>query len=289
MSLPGSSTAAALPFDLNNTLGALLIGALLATALWGITCAQAFVFFQYKGDDPLRTKLLVAFLWCLDTFNTALNFHILYHYLVTNFMNPLAVASPVWTLVLHVAITSITDCFIRGLFARRVYRLSHGNSILTAGIVAITLVDLTCGLIITVKAFHITFFTQLNDLSTLFYLNFAAGFSGDLYVAIALCFYLYRSRTGFQRTDNMISILMGYTINTGLLTTINALLGMVFYIAMPNISMHENICVIKRTVWCRSISRIFRQVRAATIPGWTRTLRPLSKSAATSSQLQSKQ
>ena len=42
-------------------------------------------------------------------------------------------------------------------------------------------------------------------------------------------------------------------------------------------SMHENICVIKRMVWCRSISRIFRRVRAATIPGWIRTLRPLSK------------
>lgn len=33
---------------------------------------------------------------CLDTLDTILNCHILYHYLVVNFMNPLAIAAPVW-------------------------------------------------------------------------------------------------------------------------------------------------------------------------------------------------
>jgi hypothetical protein len=218
---------------LDNTLGALLIGGLIATTLWGIASAQTFAYFQYRGDDLLSFKLLIAFLWCLDTLDTILGCHILYHYLVSNYMNPLAIASPVWSLVIHVAVTSVTDCIIRCLFARRVYRLSHGNIILTAGIVVITIVDLACGITITAKAFHISLYSELDRLSTLFYLNFAAGFSGDLYVAIALCFYLHRSRTGFQRTDNLITVLMGYTINTGLLTSIDALLGMVFYIIMP--------------------------------------------------------
>jgi len=226
MSLPNSSSAvAALPFNSDNTLGALLIGGLIATALWGIASAQTFAYFQYRSYDRLTFKLLIAFLWCLDTLDTILGCHILYHYLVSNYMNPLAIASPVWSLVIHVAVTSVTDCIIRCLFARRVYRLSHGNIILTAGIVVITIVDLACGITITAKAFHISLYSELDRLSTLFYLNFAAGFSGDLYVAIALCFYLHRSRTGFQRTDNLITVLMRYTINTGLLTSIDALLG----------------------------------------------------------------
>lgn len=32
----------------------------------------------------------------LDAFDSALDFHILYYYLVTNFMNPLAIGTIVW-------------------------------------------------------------------------------------------------------------------------------------------------------------------------------------------------
>lgn len=33
---------------------------------------------------------------CLDTFDSVLNGHFLYHYMVTNFANPLAMMIPVW-------------------------------------------------------------------------------------------------------------------------------------------------------------------------------------------------
>jgi hypothetical protein len=67
------------------------------------------------------------------------------------------------------------------------------------------------------------------------YLNFAAGTSSDLSVALALCYLLRGSRTGFQRfvdashdfqtmiqnillrTDSLIRVLMMYTVNTGLI------------------------------------------------------------------------
>lgn len=41
----------------------------------------------------------VAALWILDTFDTALCCHILYHYLVSNFLNPAAMTSPVWSIL----------------------------------------------------------------------------------------------------------------------------------------------------------------------------------------------
>ncbi|KAH7921895.1 hypothetical protein BV22DRAFT_697313 [Leucogyrophana mollusca] len=226
--------ATALPFDVNNTLGALLVGGLFAAAFWGVTSAQTFVYFQRSTTDRISLKLFVGFLWVLDTFDACLTSHILYYYFVINFMNPLAIAAPVWSVLIHVAITSLTDVLIRAMFARRVWQLSNHNYLLTAITAAISLTDLICGLIITVKAFKLHSFTELNTISTLLYINFAAGFSGDLFVAIVLCWYLYRSKTGFQRTDTLVKTLVSYIITTGLLTAVDASLGMIFYIVMPN-------------------------------------------------------
>jgi hypothetical protein len=218
----------------DNTLGALLIGGLLAMSLWGITSAQTATYFSNQNsENPLITKLVVSALWILDTVDTALTCHILYYYLVSNFLNPLAMTSPVWSILVHVLLTSITDFFVRSLFARRIFRLSHENYILTAGIVLISIMDLTCGIIITIKGFQITSFADLNALTKLFYLNFATGFTGDLYVAFVLSYYLYTSRTGYARTDTLIKTLIVYSINTGAITALNAFMGMLFYIIMP--------------------------------------------------------
>ncbi|KAK0458293.1 uncharacterized protein EV420DRAFT_1544765 [Desarmillaria tabescens] len=135
---------------------------------------------------------------------------------------------------LHVAITSISDFIIRSMFARRVYRLSSGNKVITLWIAAVSVTDLVCGIVITAKAFGISSYLELDKLSSLLYLNFAAGTTSDVSVALALCYYLYASRTGFQRTDSLITILMAYTVNTGLVVAVDAALGIVTYAAMPH-------------------------------------------------------
>lgn len=90
-------------------------------------------------------------------------------------------------------------------------------------------------IVITVKAFTIQDFLKLQSLSVclfaeiltnlgdlmivqnLFYLSFASGTGSDVLLALSLCFYLWKCRTGFERTNNLIQALMAYTINTSLL------------------------------------------------------------------------
>jgi len=45
---------------------------------------------------------------------------------------------------------------------------------------------------------------------------------------------LAKSRTGFRRTDSLVNILLVYTINTGLLTGIVAMLCFILYAVMPD-------------------------------------------------------
>jgi len=231
MSLPGS-TIEIPKFD--NTLGAILIGGMVAMALWGITCVQSYTFLTYNSQDRPRLRILVIFLWVLDTFDSVLNCHMLYFYMVSNYLNPLALLVPVWSVIIHVAITSISNFIIRCLFAHRVYKLSHGSVLTTLGIMAISTTDLVTGIVISAKAFSISSYADLDHISNLMYLSFAAGTGSDLSVAVSLCYHLHRSRTGFERTDGIIKILMQYTVNTGLLVAIDAAAGMICYILMPH-------------------------------------------------------
>ncbi|KNZ78595.1 hypothetical protein J132_11165 [Termitomyces sp. J132] len=77
----------------NNTLGAILVGGLLSMALWGVTCSQTFTFFTRNPRDSSLFKALVLVM--LDTFDSVLNCHILYFYLVSNYLNPLAITRPI--------------------------------------------------------------------------------------------------------------------------------------------------------------------------------------------------
>ncbi|TFK34663.1 hypothetical protein BDQ12DRAFT_689355 [Crucibulum laeve] len=229
-----SAIPGVMPPAFDNTLGSLLVGGLVAMALWGVTCVQTYTYFSRGSRDPPAFKALIGFLLVLDTFDSALNAHILYHYMVSNYLNPLALLLPVWSVIIHVAITSISNFMIRTMFAQRVYKLSNGNILVTLWIMALSATDLVVGIIITAKAFQITSFLELSTLSSLMYTNFAAGTGSDLSVALALCFLLYRSRTGFRKTDTLIGVLMAFTINTGLIVAVDAALGLIMYIVMPN-------------------------------------------------------
>ncbi|TFK59065.1 hypothetical protein BDN72DRAFT_851470 [Pluteus cervinus] len=218
----------------DTTLGALLIGGLLAMALWGVTCVQTYNYFTRGSRDRPAFKLMIGFLLALDTFDSTLNGHILYYYMVSHYLDPFALLSPTWSIIIHVAVTSISNWIVRSMFARRVWRLSNKNIVLTTWIMAISTADLVVGLFITVKAFGIQSFPDLSKISHIMYLNFAVSTVSDISLSLALCYLLRRSRTGFPKTDSILRILMLYTVNTGLLVAIDETVGLITYVTMPD-------------------------------------------------------
>ncbi|KAF8883938.1 hypothetical protein CPB85DRAFT_1493353 [Mucidula mucida] len=220
---PPTVDVSSIAFD--NSLGALLIGGLLAMALWGITCIQTYNFFNNNTRDRPAFKLMVHSTICsvLDTFHAAICCHILYHYMVSNYLNVMAILSPVWC----VFVSLFSDIFLThpvgALWSWYAFSLVRGNTLMGEK------------LVITGKAFQITTFLELDELSTLMYLNFAFGTSSDLMVAIALCYWLYVSRTGIPRFDQLAhQTLMLYTVNTGMIVAIDAAMGVIMYAVMPH-------------------------------------------------------
>lgn len=72
-----------------------------------------------------------------------------------------------------------------------------------------------------------TTFVELGSLKPLSMSVNALAAAGDVLIAVFLCTLLQQSRTGFRRSDTMINKLILFSINTGLLTSICAVMSLI--------------------------------------------------------------
>ncbi|TFK72628.1 hypothetical protein BDN72DRAFT_302904 [Pluteus cervinus] len=217
--------------SLDKDLGALLIGGLVAMALWGVTCIQTYQYFTRKSLDGPAFKTKIAFLSALDIVDSTLTAHILYHYMVANYSNPLALLSEIWSAL--AGVTTVSDFIIRTMFTLRVYKFGNKNLIVTAWITILSLTGFVSGVYITIEAARTDSFMRLQRLSAVMCLNFASSNLADLTIAISLCYLLSRSRTGFRRTDSILRVLILYTMNTGLIVALDTSLLLAAYVMLP--------------------------------------------------------
>lgn len=56
----------------------------------------------------------------------------------------------------------------------------------------------------------------------------------DLFIAVSLIFLLQTSRTGFSQSENVINRLIMFSLNTGLLTSLDAIASFITFSALPN-------------------------------------------------------
>ncbi|KAK2462813.1 hypothetical protein APHAL10511_005204 [Amanita phalloides] len=249
-----STSGAGLP-DFGPTLGAQLIGGLLALAFWGMACGQTYTYFADRPRDPVAFKATIASLWLLDTFGSALIIHILYYYMVINYMNVSGLAAIVWSdTVFGFPLFYLRENANRAFAGphNRDYIVEFPHSSVvhmqdlpieqeesmahrTAPVikVALSLLDLATGIVVTIKVFGVSSYYTIGDTVKYFYLDFAGEAASDVSVALTLSVLLYRSRTGLHKTDGLVRVLMFYVINTGMLGAVVAALGMIFYAIMP--------------------------------------------------------
>ncbi|TFK72650.1 hypothetical protein BDN72DRAFT_835960 [Pluteus cervinus] len=220
--------------DLDTSFGPLLIGGLISTALWGVTCVQTYIYFTRKSRDGPAYKAVIAFLFVLCTVDSMLTGYILYYDLVTHSADPLASVAGGWSYTQARSIVSfLSDFIIRTMFAIRLYKFSKNNVILVTWIMTLSLVAFAAGLFCIIQILRINSFERLHEFSNIVSLIFATNALADFSIATSLCYMLHRSRTGFRRTDSLIRLLMIYTLNTGVIFVVDAIPTLVAFVTMP--------------------------------------------------------
>ncbi|OCH90036.1 hypothetical protein OBBRIDRAFT_628509 [Obba rivulosa] len=218
MSSPELLLSSAKPPALDNTLGATLI--VVAAVLYGITNVQTYMYFRRYGDDPLINKLIIGFLWLLDTAHQVLVTHTVYVLTVTGFGNYLMLISPPWSDMGNIVITAVNDLTVRVLFCHRLWRLTGRNYFVTVPVLLGSVASFVGALAFCIEAIPLRFTTEFRSISWGLYIGFGAGAASDIVMASAMVFSLWKRRTGFHRTDSVVRVLMLYTVNSAVITSI---------------------------------------------------------------------
>jgi len=220
--------------SLNNTFGAVYIGVVVAATLYGVTCVQTWYYYSRYPSDMWYIKLLVFAVWVSDTIHQILISHTVYTYLITDYGIVTDLSMIVWSLIVEVLFNAFTAFMVQCFLAMRIFKLSNKNWWMTMVVMALVFGELAIVIAYVDQALHMTTFAQLATLRPLSVSINAVAAASDALIALFLCGLLQRSRTGFKRSDTMINKLILFSINTGLLTSIDAVASLISITAAPN-------------------------------------------------------
>ncbi|KAF8896743.1 hypothetical protein CPB84DRAFT_1781731 [Gymnopilus junonius] len=227
--------------SVGSLLGAAYWGLLTATVLYGMTSVQAFIYFCNSKGDTLLVKSMVMFLWLLDTLHFVFIAQSLYFYVIDNFGDYGALEFLTWTILASIYVTNISDLVARWFFARRIYLFCRernlkivGRALVTA-IIILSLLVFGCGYGFASRGFILKTYQRLNKISPLLYTSLGTAVIADTTIAVSLCILLFQSRIGFEsnKMDSVLVVLMVFSINTGLLTSLCAIACFVTYTIWP--------------------------------------------------------
>ncbi|KAI0724648.1 hypothetical protein C8Q72DRAFT_889705 [Fomitopsis betulina] len=246
--------------ELDSTYGAIVIGAFVAAVLFGITNLQTFIYFQRYPSDRLWNKLSVCWLWLLDAVHLALCIHMVYWYLVTDYLNPAALLDIVWSFKAQIIVDAIVVVSVHSLYTIRLWKLNAADSrksvfrtmlpivvscIVVFGGYATALILCykvfvpphisTCSPLMVFHSTRFTVYTDLLATQWVTYLPLGAATFVDIIIALSLCYFLERCRTRSTSNgiDSTITLLMVYTLNTGVITSLCSLTAIVTMAALP--------------------------------------------------------
>ncbi|KAK7001571.1 hypothetical protein R3P38DRAFT_3049815 [Favolaschia claudopus] len=209
---------------LDNVLGTWLIGLILSSVLFGVTCLQMFLYFtRYSSHDHRFLKAFVVSLLILDSLHLALVSHSLYSVVVTNFGDYVELETIPWSLLVQTFVGAFLGTMVQLFYGWRIYILSKKSAVLPTFIGISAVAGLVLAALWTHKSFELKLFKFADRLAVLSAVGLAFGATADLLIAGSMIYHLSKNRTGFQKTNKAISKLVAYSVSTGALTSVCAI------------------------------------------------------------------
>lgn len=203
--------------------GALLLAAIVSTLFYGITILQTYLYYDRYLEDAMYLRIFVAVLMALDTAQQGLVTYSAWWYLVPNYGNLESTKLIPPGVGYECAITVSTALLAQCFFAHRVWSLSGQRKSIPLAIVALSLTQFALAM------YYVAFIQTHNSIGTLAEVSWSAAggiacaMTADFLITIFLCYYLHVLRSGMPKSDKLVNLLVLYTVNTGLLTSLNSI------------------------------------------------------------------
>ncbi|THH20335.1 hypothetical protein EW146_g1021 [Bondarzewia mesenterica] len=229
-----------LPNFARTVQGPTLIGVFFNLMLYGIFLSQAHIYFSNYKSDQRWFKIFIGSLVILETVNSIFAMYYSYDRLVNNFGNMNAQAVSNWAFGISPLTNGIIGMGVQLFFAWRV-------RVLTTKVWAMVLIAFL-SIISCLGAISIFFIAAILVPSPtvaaasfvrpviIVWLVFSA--TADTLISTVMVYHLRKHKTGFVSTDDTIDKIIRLTVQTGLITSIWAIVDLGVYLGDPT-AHHE--------------------------------------------------
>lgn len=226
-----------MPPSLQLLFGPILIGNLLNAVLYGVFAMQALTYYQHYRRDTKWLRYFILYLFIAETTNTIFAVGMCFEPLILKWAKPeakiffpkLLATDPVTTVAIATPIQIFT--------ANRI-RIISGNHIIPAVVCILALVSSGGGIWLAIKVTIVQRFEKKPELHWAAMCWLLSSAIADLLITAALGWSLAKRKTGFRSTDDTINRIIRLTIQTGLVTTVFAILDVIFFLVLPKTALN---------------------------------------------------
>ncbi|KAH8094483.1 hypothetical protein BXZ70DRAFT_1034476 [Cristinia sonorae] len=220
-----------------KTIGTLLVGIIFNTFLYGLVMFQFASYYRTKFNDPRPIKLMVLFLFIIDNVHSVAVIYMLWEICVTNFDNPDILNYALWPYPFTPIATALAAFATQVFLGYRIFRLTK-NTLLYGFIVFLAVPSFALGMACGIRAWIINVLAELVVLGPLVtaWLSMQVGI--DMFITVTLSLTLWRSRTGFRRTDTVLNRLIRGAIQTGLFAGIFSMGDLATFLKYPDTNFY---------------------------------------------------
>ncbi|KAJ7445331.1 hypothetical protein FB451DRAFT_1412843 [Mycena latifolia] len=250
---------------LDGTLGALEIGTVAGTFLFGILTLQTFNYYRQFSQDLILLKLTIGTMWFLELGHTIASLHAMYWITVTTYSRPpnAFIVQPPRSLILTILFSAGTDALVQVFFGNRI-RVLSGRPHVFFLCIAMAALRFICdmALMATIWIFNAGFTVLESRVHWVMITASTVGPTADFVIALSMCYYLWflrESGSQFRRTRGMVDTPMIWTVETTVVTSVAGIMQliipplyplpvsvafMVFYLIQPKLFSNSMLAVL---------------------------------------------
>ncbi|KAG2043324.1 hypothetical protein BDR03DRAFT_941094 [Suillus americanus] len=220
-------------FDASLAIGPIQVGGLLSAALFGCLSCQSYVYLAKFANDHLALKAVVSAVFFIQLGHFVCIISTLWTMTVSTYGDPSQLQVFPLAADLAIPLSAFTAFIVQSFYAFRLWRLSQ-KKFLPILCEMISIVAQISTLILSPRAFHMTNLTVFEDSQiSLITLSFVSRAVCDLITTVAIAWSLYHKRVSkIENTTTMIDRLIYWTIETGLATSLMAVVVAVLFLVL---------------------------------------------------------
>ncbi|PBL04271.1 hypothetical protein ARMGADRAFT_1070746 [Armillaria gallica] len=241
-------------YPIERLSGPLVVAYLLNWGLFGSLSVQLYLYYLAFPNDRKFIKYLVYGIYIIEFVQTMLITHDAFAALGYGFGDVEALTRMHFNWLTVPIMSAIVACVGQVFYAYRIFILSK-SQIVPLFVICVSLTGSVAAIITGAYCFPADNITELNNRRMSIAIGIWCGASAlcDIIIAICMTYYLIRSTTSFRCTRILVSKLIRLTIETGTVTVVVVLLGLVLFFAFPHQNLYGKISFIIPKLYSNAI------------------------------------